>query len=684
MLFIPLSIAAGILYFNAKKNEKLEAATSQDLKTNLKPDDANKLPQTTRTQNTPPAAFKLKDYHQDKSLNKGFIAAVSAFTLATLAPLPFFRTIALPLVVYAFKDLYYNVYQRLKQGKVNAHTLVAITISGLLFITGGLLFASMISVLFLSSVKLSAMLTNKSRQNIQDIFEKTPEQVWLVLNDVETQVPYEQIKAGDIVVAHAGSPIPVDGTIIEGCATIDQHVLTGESQPVEKAVGDGVFSSTILLSGKIYIKVEHAGADTTVAKITQILNDTVDFKSNLQMRSERISQDLVLPTLISSGLAIPLLGMHSALAVVNSHPKEKIAVVAPISTLNFINIALKNNILIKDGRALELLNTVDTVVFDKTGTLTVDCPTVGKIHCLADYQANDILAYAATAEYKQNHPLAKAILRAAETQGIQLSAVEETEYKLGYGLSVIVNQRKIHVGSARFMQAEHLNIPEFLQQQQILSQQQGYTLVMVAVDGEVCGGIELLPQVRPEAMHVIQYLQAQGKKTCIISGDHAAPTRNLANRLGIDEYFAQVLPQDKAAIIKQLQDEGRTVCFIGDGINDSIALKQSQVSISLSGASSIAVDTAEIILLDQGLTHLPCLFEIASRYKQNMDATFAILLIPAAVSLGGVFLLHFGLIQTIALNMLGLTGGLGNAMLPMLVEKIKEDNAIKDKETTDA
>lgn len=219
---------------------------------------------------------------------------------------------------------------------------------------------------------------------------------------------------------------------------------------------------------------------------------------------------------------------------------------------------------------------------------------------------------------------------------------------------------------------ENLEIPDLLQQQQSLAQEQGYTLVMVAVDGKVSGAIELLPQVRTEAMDVIRYLKQNGKRTCIISGDHEAPTRSLANRLDIDEYFAQVLPQDKAEIIKKLQAAGRTVCFIGDGINDSIALKQAQVSISLTGASSIAVDTAEIILMDQGLTHLPALFEIATRYKKNMDMTFMLLLTPAAISLGGVFLLHFGLAQTIVLNMAGLAGGLGNAMLPVLMDKTEK------------
>jgi len=189
------------------------------------------------------------------------------------------------------------------------------------------------------------------------------------------------------------------------------------------------------------------------------------------------------------------------------------------------------------------------------------------------------------------------------------------------------------------------------------------------VDGQVCGGIELLPKIREETLQIIHYLKQRGKKTCIISGDHQTPTRNLAHLLEIDEYFAEVLPQEKAAIIQKLQSQGRSVCYVGDGINDSIALKQAQVAISLSGASSIAIDTAEIVLLDKGLSHLPLLFDLAGRYRSNLNMTFSIMLVPAAIGVGGAFLLHFGLAQTIALNMLGLGGGIINAMLPALTDK---------------
>lgn len=663
------AITVAVLWFSGlKKTESLVEGEYIPRDAPLPP--PAKSPATVPAVPAQTGALQPSNAQKAAMIRKINVAATAALGLALLGlvywPL---NLLSAGFLLYAAKNFLVTVFYELKQFKFTVNTLLAIVLLNTFFIPYGFLLASIIIALYVWSIKLTDRLTAKSRQEIANIFEKTPEYVWLVVDNAEVKIPYAQIRPGDVLVVHPGNPIPADGVIIEGMATVDQHVLTGESRPVEREVGDKVFSSTILLSGKIYLQVEAAGAETTVAKITNILNTTVDFKTTVQMRSERLSQSLVMPALLGGVVALPFIGYNGALAVINSHPKEKMAVVGPIGILNFLKIALENKILIKDGRALELLNTVDTIVFDKTGTLTEERPVIGTIHCADGRYPNEILAYAAAAEYKQTHPLAKAILHEAEQRGIQLPPIEETHYTLGYGVAVRIGQQSLHVGSARFMQKEQMNIPDFLREQQEHSQEQGYTLIMVAVDGQVCGGIELLPKIREETWQIIHYLKQRGKKTCIISGDHHTPTRNLARLLEIDEYFAEVLPQEKAAIIKKLQAQGRSLCYVGDGINDSIALRQAQVAVSLSGASSIAIDTAEIVLLDKGLSHLPLLFDLADRYRRNLNVTFSIMLVPAAIGVGGAFLLHFGLAQTIVLNMLGLGGGIINAMLPALTDK---------------
>ena len=476
---------------------------------------------------------------------------------------------------------------------------------------------------------------------------------------------------------HAGESIPVDGTIIKGIACVDQQILTGEARPIEKEVGDPVFAATIVLSGKIDIKAKRAGTESTVAKITDILNNTVDFKSTVQLRVETLSDQLVIPTLTAGAIALPLLGFSGALAVINAHPKNKMMIIAPLTILNYLNLASKKGILVKDGRSLELLHQVDTIVFDKTGTLTEEQPHVGTIRCYSHYTENEILIYAATAEYKQKHPLAKAILQEAKKRLLNVLPIQDSEYKLGYGIKVFIKNKMVYVGSERFMTIENITIPSSVKYQQRLCHEKGYTLVIVAVYHQIIGSIELLPTIRPEAKAVIKKLRQRSniKAIYIISGDNEIPTKQLAQELGIDHYFAETLPENKAEIIEKLQKKGHCICYIGDGINDSIALKKSQVSLSLSGASAIANDTANIILMDQGLTRLNQLFDIAEHYNANMNRTFAMMIVPSIIGVTGAFLLGFTIVQTLILNMTGLVFAVGNAMLPLL--DLKTSHKIK-------
>ncbi len=676
-LAVPAAAFAGLKKIESSMDKSPPALIPEQEDSNPALSEAKNLPKQDNGQ--PPDAAALNGNGNGNGrkhlgqLKKHQRAAYLALGLATVGlRFPVLNLAAFPLVLYAISHIYKLAFNDLKQGRVSTATLISIVAAGTIFLRGGVFLGSLLAGLVIWSRNLAASLGRKSRQELANLFEKTPDFVWVVVDGVEISTPHAELKAGDIVAVQAGNPIPADGIVVDGLGTVDQHVLTGEARPVEKESGDEVFSSTLLLSGSLHFRVERAGAETTAAKITGILNQTADFKSNVQLRSEQLSEELVSPALLGGLLALPLFGASGALAVINAHPKERMGIIAPISILNHFNLALRHNILIKDGRSLELLHGVDTVVFDKTGTLTEEQPRVGQIHHLPDFYENEILAYAAAAEYTQTHPLAKAFLREAASRGLTPAPVETAEYRLGHGVMVMINRQKIRVGSRRFMDAEGVAIPESLAGQQQRAREDGHTLIMVAVGDEVCGALELLPQIRPEAREVIQHLHQAGKKTYIISGDHAAPTANLAAKLGIDDYFAEVLPQDKADIIRQLQARGRSVCYVGDGINDSIALKQAQVSVSLSGASEMARDTAEIILLDKGLTHLPDLFDLAAMFRRNMNTTFGLMLVPAVLGVGGVLFLHFGLTQTIVLNMLSLAGSLGNAALPLWRSQLAE------------
>lgn len=610
-----------------------------------------------------------------KEQNKREIVSAAIAIVFSLAGFWFYHPLALfsiPFLVYSSMPVNKMAYEYIKQGKTSVEILVTLTLIGCLMM-GLFVLAGVVLLIVKVADRLIMLVTQDSRQQLVSVFKQRPDFVWIIVEGVEIRIPFHELQKNDIVVVHTGEMIPADGIVVEGMASVDQHILTGEARPIEKEPGKKVFASTVVLSGKIHVKTEGTGEESTVAKITHILNTTIDFKSTTQLRVSMLSKQLVNPTLIASCVALPILGFNGALAIVIAHPKNKMMGIAPISILNYFKLASQQGILIKDGRSLELLNQVDTIVFDKTGTLTEEQPHLGAIHRYSDYTDNDILSYAAAAEYKQKHPLAQAILQEAQNRQLDIPVIADSEYKLGYGLIVKVAEQTIHVGSERFMRTENIPIPAALQAQQELSQQEGYSLVVVAVDNKIIGAIELLPTVRPEAKAVIRQLKQRPniKATYIISGDHEIPTQKLAQMLGIDHYFAQTLPEDKANIIEQLQAQGHFICYIGDGINDSIAMKKSQVSISLRGASSVATDTAQIVLMDSGISHLNLLFEIAKDFNKNMDTMFAIMIVPAIMGVSGAFLLHFGAVQTLFLNLTSVFLAFGNAMIPLLKQSGK-------------
>jgi Cu2+-exporting ATPase len=462
-------------------------------------------------------------------------------------------------------------------------------------------------------------------------------------------------------------------------AMIDQHALTGESTPAEKSPGDRVFASTVMVAGKIEIRVESAGTETASAKIGKILNDTAGYKLTSQNKGEALADKAVLPTLALGGTALATLGPAGAIAVLNSDFGTGIRMAAPLALLSNLALAAQKGILIKDGRALEQMNEVDTFLFDKTGTLTRERPEVGRVYSTEGFTIEQIMAWAAAAENKFSHPIAKAILHKFEEMNLDMPKVDESQYAVGFGITVMIEGMKIRVGSPRFMTMENIPIPDEIKAAQTEAHNEGNTMVMVAVDDRLGGAIELQAAIRPEVVEIIAGLRQRGiKHIAIISGDHEAPTKRLAEQLGMDRYFAQVLPQDKADYVEKLQKEGRKVCFVGDGINDSIALKKANVSISLRGASTIATDTAHIVFMEEGLTKLLDVRDIARSLDHNIKRSWTMIIIPNAMCIVGAFTMGFGVMISVVMNNVTAVAALANGMAPLRqLKKIRAEQELE-------
>ncbi len=598
---------------------------------------------------------KKSDYYlKISSASMGLAAIGNFFPPLHFLSISLISYTSLPILKHAETSV-------INEGKIG-HSMLVSVLSVLALMTNQA-FALTVAIFFYHfGEKFLAKTQDHSKKMLTHLFDQQPCKVWILKNEVEIEVPLETVCINDIVVINTGDIIPIDGIITNGIAMIDQHILTGESQPVEKGIREKVFASTNVISGRICVKVEKTGTDTTISKIGDMLNSTADFKTNLQSKGEKWANQIAKPLLGVCTFGLPIVGAIGSTAILNSTFGNRIRLVAPLGVLNHLNLAAHKSILIKDGRALEELNRVDTVLFDKTGTLTEEQPEVGQIIVCDDYNENEILTYAAAAEGKLKHPIAKAVLQKAKEFNIILPDIEDSQYQIGLGITVLIENKTIKVGSLRFMKMLDIAIPEIIEQAMTHSHNNGHSLIMVAINNEIKGAIEIQPTVRLEVKQIISGLRQRGiKHIAIVSGDHKHPTEKLAKHLGMDNYYYDVLPENKAQIVEQLQQKGKVVCFIGDGVNDAIAIKKANVSISLKGAASIATDLAQVILMDGSLSHLCELFDIAKSLDKNLRNTFLVLSAPVILNMGGAFFLHFNLMITVITNNISFLFGLVNS-----------------------
>ncbi|BAP57087.1 cation transport ATPase [Thioploca ingrica] len=634
------------------------------------PSDKLILPKAQNTLVTPRIGIE-----QEAELNHYLQVAGVGLVLAAAGHLLYFPLglLSLPILGYVTLDVFENAYECLKEKELRISVLESTAI-GTGIGSGLYALSAFATVIYFASSKMLYKTRHKTQSRLTDIFSGHPPTVWLLKDGVEISVPLEQIRKGDRIVINTGEMVPIDGIVEEGIATLDQHMLTGEAQPEERTVDQQVFATTLVISGRITVRVEQTGAETVAAHIAAILDHTDSYISTLQIRSEQLANDSVAPTLGLAGFALLITGPMSMAVVLCSNFSDVMSFTVPLGMLNYLRIASRAGLLIKDGRSLEQLLKVDTVVFDKTGTLTLEQPHVSTIYPAAGFTEQQVLFYTAAAEYRQTHPIAKAVLDAAAKQGLELPLIDEAQYRIGYGLRVNLEGQVVRVGSVHFMQRENIVLPESFAAVEQNAHQHGYSLIYTAVNEALCGAVELRPTVRPEAAQVVRHLYERGLQVYILSGDHEGPVKNLAAELGIDAYIAETLPEDKSKVIEKLQQQGKSVCFVGDGINDSIALKKAAVSVSLQDASHVAMDSAQIILTNKNLMQLLDALDIAKRFGNNQKLTINLgVVAPSLICMGGGLFLGFTVTNTLVFYCASAALGVGSAMLPLLQEHRRKE-----------
>jgi Cu2+-exporting ATPase len=453
----------------------------------------------------------------------------------------------------------------------------------------------------------------RSQRAVLDLFDGEVRSAWLVRDGTKVQVPVEEIREGDEIVVYPGELIPVDGAVLSGRAMVDQHMLTGESMPVEKEEGAVVYAATVLREGKLYIRASKVGRETTVAKVIDLVRQAPVRETRVQNYAERFGDRIVPWSFLGAGgsfLATGNVNHAAALLIVDYGTGIRVA--APTGVLAAIGKAARHGIFIKGGRYLEQLADVDAIVFDKTGTLTVGQPEVVDVIAYGQRMSQErVLALAAAAEARLTHPVSEAIVRAARTRGIAVPERTASSYSIGLGVEAAIGGATVVVGCGRFMNLHRVDVRKAGADLRRLSAKAA-SPIYVAQDGKLIGMLVYTDPLRPEAPEVIQSLLDRGiQKVVMLTGDQPAVAQDVAQRLGITRFIADALPDEKCEFVRSLQRDGYTVAVVGDGINDSPALAQADVGIAMGGGADVARETAHVALLEGNLARIPQVIDIA-------------------------------------------------------------------------
>jgi manganese/zinc-transporting P-type ATPase C len=464
--------------------------------------------------------------------------------------------------------------------------------------------------------------------------------------EARVTVPAANLLPGDVIVARAGQRLPIDGTIVRGEALVNQQTMTGEALPVERSAGDQVFAGTTIEHGELEIRVDRIGLDTAVGRIVAVVEAAAAEKSDIQLYAERLAQRDVRRTLALGGLGAAVSRSFDAgVAILVADYGMAARVGIPTAIVTSMKRASRQGILMKGPRALEALARVNTVVFDKTGTLTSGTPRIVRVVTYRDgLDENELLRLAAAAERGFRHPVARAIAAATAARRLEPPAVTRTNASTGFGLDVEVEGHRVLVGSRRFMEAQRISLTA-AEDDEAAAHAVGAAPTFVAIDGRLAGALVLQDSLRAEAREAVLALRARAMRNVImLSGDHPEPTRVIAESLGVRHYYAEMLPEDKAALIRSLKAEGRVVAMVGDGANDALALNEADVGMAVPGGAELAVEAADVVILRGGLDRVVLAIDLARDAIVSIRRTLGA---AARANLGVVALASFGLARPV-------------------------------------
>jgi P-type Cu+ transporter len=579
--------------------------------------------------------------------------------------MPLLMVVATVIQFWAGRGVYAAAWTAARHGSTNMNTLVALGTgvaygySGFVTLWPGLAEAwglplhvyfetsLVILALVLMGKWLEGRAKKRTAESIRALSALAPKTARVIRNGIESDIPVREVMAGDLVRVRPGEKVPVDGVVTDGSSSVDESMLTGESVPVEKNVGDPLIGATVNNTGSMVLRATAVGADSALAQIIRLVEDAQGSRAPMQRLADKAAAWFVPMVLLIAAVTFGAwvlfgpepgrmtLAIGTAIAVLIIACPCALGLATPTAVMVGTGKAAELGILIGNGEALEQARRLTAVVLDKTGTITTGRPSVSGIHTTGTWQEHDLLALAAAAELGSEHPLGEAVVLAARGRGLELPAVQRFEALAGHGIRASIAGRSVLAGNHTLMRNAGIRTSA-LEVQAAAAAEAGQTPIFVAVDGEAAALISVADTVRPESAEAISQLKALGVEVWMLTGDNAATAASVARSVGIDRVLAEVLPAQKAERIQGLQREGHVVAMAGDGINDAPALAQADLGIAIGTGTDVAIAASDITLVGGDLRGIVTAIALSRRtvatIKQGLFWAFAYnaLLIPVA------------------------------------------------------
>lgn len=529
-----------------------------------------------------------------------------------------------------------QAYQALKVKVVSIDVLVTIAVIGAFFIKN-FEESAIVTFLFLFGAFLEQRTLNKTRSAIKELTQMAPESALKQMDNGEfEEVEVDEVDVGDTLLVKTGAKVPVDGTVLSGEGHINEASITGESVPVSKKAGSGVYAGTILENGTLQIVADRVGEDTTFGKIIELVEEAQDSKSEAERFIDRFSKYYT-PAVLVLAIIVWLFSRNIELAItilVLGCPGA-LVIGVPVSNVAGIGNGARHGVLLKGSEVIGDFSKVDTIVFDKTGTLTIGNPRVADEEFYAD-NVGEVLSYLASVEKESDHPLAKAI--AEHIGDIKLYPVEKTDVVKGAGIVAYIDGHRVAVGNVALMERENVPFTQKARADIARFEKNGNSLVLTSIDGELCALLGIRDQIRQGVKEDLKKLKKLGVKNLVVlSGDNQGTVDLVARELGLTEAHGHMLPADKSQYIGELKLKGHIVAFVGDGVNDSPSLALAQIGIAMGSGTDVAIETSDVVLMNSDFSRLPHALGLTKATSNNMRQNIAIAVGVVLILLASVF-----------------------------------------------